>query len=361
MKGHGPRRGYRAGAIDGAHIYWVAPTYKQAAKIWRDLKKACQDAWSKKNETEMLIEFPGGGWIAVRSAENPDSMRGEGLDGIVYDEFCFADSYAWFKVLRPALADKKGWAIFISTPNGYNWGRELYENAAKLRGWERWSSPSWENPVLGPEEIEAARLDTSPSDFRQEWGAEFVQTEGCEWPADYLDDAIWFEGEPPTDAVCRVISNDPSKGRTDRSDYSAFCKISLDPRGVYWVDADIDRMDCSAIVDRAVSHCRDFKPDGIGFEAVAFQELLGELFVERARRQAVEVTYYDIHHGSTAKEVRIRRLTQYLSRRRIKVRDNPGGRILVDQMRQFPIGDHDDGPDSLEMGIRLCNELSRAA
>ena len=86
VKGHGTYRGQRKGAIDGGRIWWIAPNYGIASDIWRDLKRACRDAWIAKNEVERRIELPGGGSVTVKSADNPDSLRGSGLDGVVVDE-----------------------------------------------------------------------------------------------------------------------------------------------------------------------------------------------------------------------------------------------------------------------------------
>lgn len=85
LRGHGPTRGLRRGALDGGVVWWVAPTYGVAAKIWRDLKRACRGGWTAKSETEHRIELPGGGCVEVKSADAPDHLRGEGLDGVVLD------------------------------------------------------------------------------------------------------------------------------------------------------------------------------------------------------------------------------------------------------------------------------------
>ncbi len=118
--------------------------------------------------------MPSGGWLQVRSADDPDSLRGEGLDFVVVDEAAFVQERAWAEALRPALSDKRGGALIVSTPKGRNW---FYR--AWLRGqdtedaeWASWQKPSTDNPFVRPEEIEQANAETSERVARQEYDAE---------------------------------------------------------------------------------------------------------------------------------------------------------------------------------------------
>ena len=75
--------------------------------------------WVKsKNESDLKIELVNGSMIELKGTENAMALRGRSLSGCVLDEAAFMDSGVWFEVLRPALADKQGWALFISTPEG---------------------------------------------------------------------------------------------------------------------------------------------------------------------------------------------------------------------------------------------------
>lgn len=186
IKGHGPRRGVFRGAMDGGRIWWLAPTYGIASDIWRDLKRATRDAWIDKNEVERRITLPGGGSIMVKSTDHPDSLRGSGLDGVVLDEAAVMHESVWREVVRPALADRRGWAIFISTPKGANWFRDLFDRAGDpaARQWERWQRPTSDNPIIPAAEIDAARADMIPSTFAQEFEARFVTSTGTLFPRD---------------------------------------------------------------------------------------------------------------------------------------------------------------------------------
>lgn len=177
VEGHGPVGTFK-GALDGANIWWVAPTYPIASLIWRCLKHALRDAWNEKSEMERRIDLDTGGSISVRSADRPDGLRGSGLDGLVIDEAAFVKEEAWIEALRPALADKQGWAIFISTPCGQNWFHDLYQRAGNTEEMERWQQPTSDNPIITPLELDAAKLEVGPYTYSQEFEAKFVTPDG---------------------------------------------------------------------------------------------------------------------------------------------------------------------------------------
>jgi hypothetical protein len=116
----------------GRLAWYIAPTYKQAKRIaWKPLKELTRSYWAATpNETDLRIELTSGGTICLRGADNYDSLRGDGLDFLVLDEYASIAREAWTEVLRPALADKQGRALFIGTPRGFNHFHELVESAA---------------------------------------------------------------------------------------------------------------------------------------------------------------------------------------------------------------------------------------
>jgi len=174
IEGHGPPESGFRGALEGADIWWVAPTFPQGVLIWRDLKKALHGAWLEKREKEMRIVLPGGGSITVKSADDPDALRGVGLDGVVLDEAAFMKEEAWINGLRPALSDRQGWALFLTTPCGMNWIHGLFETAGASEGWARWQRPTSENPIIPASELVSARRDMGELQFAQEHLAQFV-------------------------------------------------------------------------------------------------------------------------------------------------------------------------------------------
>lgn len=168
-------------ALMGGTAWWVAPTYKVAAVGWRQLKGlGRQMAGAIIREVDRKVEFPGGGWYQVRSADDPDSLRGEGLDRVILDECAFIAESAWNEALRPALSDRKGSALFVSTPSGRNWFWRLWTRGQSGDDpeWASWRFPSTLNPFLDPAEIESARKDLPERTFRQEYECEFIEESG---------------------------------------------------------------------------------------------------------------------------------------------------------------------------------------
>jgi len=170
-------------AVDSGHAWWIAPTFPVASIGWRAICKLVkQIPETEIREGERMARFPGGGWIQVKSSDNPDSLRGEGLDLAVFDEAAFQSEEAWTTV-RPSLSDRKGKALFISTPQGRNWFWRLW-----MRGqsgdpeWASWQFPTSSNPYIDPVEIEAARASLPERVFAQEYEADFSLSEGVFFP-----------------------------------------------------------------------------------------------------------------------------------------------------------------------------------
>ncbi len=152
---------------------------------------------------------------------------------------------------------------------------------------------------------------------------------------------------------------DPSKGGDGRrGDYSAFVMLGIDAAGVVYVEADLARRATPQMVADGAELCRRFRPQVFGVEANQFQELLaGEIAAEFERRQIASVTPAAVHNHVN-KQMRIRRIGPYLSQRRLRfLAGSASTRLLVEQLRDFPAGAHDDGPDALEMAIRLAEEI----
>ena len=169
-------------ALAGGRAWWVAPSYKGAAVGWRGVKGlARQIPGAEKSETQRLVTMPGGGSVQVRSADEPDSLRGEGLDLVIIDEAAFVQEEAWTGALRPALSDRIGSAVFISTPRGRNWFFHLWNRgqSGDDPDWHSWRFPTSSNPFISPDEIEAARQELPEDVFAQEYLAEFLEGSGA--------------------------------------------------------------------------------------------------------------------------------------------------------------------------------------
>lgn len=159
-------------------VWYIAPSYRMAKNIvWKKLKKKLKELrWVKKiNETDLSITLINNTTISLKGADNPDSLRGISLRAAILDEFVFMDQDIWYEVIRPALADKEGDALFISTPCGKgNWGYELYcQETDNPKQWKSFHYTTLEGGYVSEEEIENARKDLDERTFNQEFLGSF--------------------------------------------------------------------------------------------------------------------------------------------------------------------------------------------
>jgi len=155
---------------------YLAPLFKQAKTVaWDELKRLLIDFPDIKfNEAELRADFMGAR-IQLYGADNPDTLRGIYLDGVILDEYAQMNPKMYSEVIRPALSDRKGWAVFIGTPKGKNEFYDLYHSANDKKGWKRFLFKASETGILDDEELELAKQDMADTEFEQEYE--------CSWSA----------------------------------------------------------------------------------------------------------------------------------------------------------------------------------
>lgn len=170
----------------GTRGWVVSKTYDLA---WKILREIYNDLIIKERLDKHLVvnksnptkwEFSWGSIVEAKSAMHPESLLGEGLDWVIFDECAKCKPSIWEMYLRPTLTDREGWALFITTPNGYNWIYDLYQRGKDPEhpDWASFKSPSWENPYLSKEDIAEAKRTLSEAAFAQEYGADFTISTG---------------------------------------------------------------------------------------------------------------------------------------------------------------------------------------
>ena len=217
--------------------------------------------------------------------------------------------------------------------------------------------------LLWPEEedlytLMCMRVDSGRTSFEREKQNSPINPDLCEWPEDYFGPWIWFNDWPDAMAL-RVIALDPSKGQdASLGDYSAYVLLGVHSNGQYYIEADLARRATPQMVADGVDHCRRFRPNALAIEANQYQQLLRDDFdAEFLRQQVLGIAPWTIDNRVN-KQVRIRRLGPLLSARRLRFKsDSAATRLLVNQLKDFPIGEYDDGPDALEMAVRLASEI----
>lgn len=181
-------------AVTSPGLYWiVSPSYRQSKQNhWDALKKEIPPNWIlKKNEVDLSLTLRNGSVIQLKGAENPDTLRGVKLRGLVIDEIASIRSWNWLwsEVLRPTLTDYEAPALFISTPKGYNHFYKLFEmgqrgeqdraqDGHQASPYRSWRFTSYDNPYIPKAEIAAAREELTEDTFSQEYMADFRKYTG---------------------------------------------------------------------------------------------------------------------------------------------------------------------------------------
>jgi hypothetical protein len=166
--------------LEGRRVWWVAPTYLLAYHPWHTFKRRFASSWDQKTEYQRHIDLPNGGSITVKTADNPDGLRGVGVDFVVVDEAAFIPGETWQGCIRPALSDRSGGALLISTPRGRNWFFHAYQRGLDpaVADWRSWHHPTSSNPAISPQDLAEARAALPESIYRQEYEAQFLEDGG---------------------------------------------------------------------------------------------------------------------------------------------------------------------------------------
>ena len=340
-----------AEAAQGKRCWWLAPTYGMAMVGWREILALAyqfpEPAQAIVRRGDLRVVFPfSGGWVQVRSADDPDRLRGEGLDFVVFDEAALIDPRAWHEVIRPALADRRGRALFISTPRGRNWFWQLYQLAERRPDeWAAFHFPTNGNPFVPQSEIEMARQTLPDRVFRQEFLAEFVEDGG----GVFRNVRTLARAElqtAPYDGHLYVVGVDWGKFE----DYSVFVVLDVTARAVAEV-VRINRVDYQVQLGTLSQLCRRFRPVMVLVERNA----IGEPLLEQLLRQGLPVQPFAM--TASSKLVLVDALALALEREELLLPAWPEAAWLLEELEAFtanrtpsgmlsygaPPGMHDDG------------------
>jgi len=196
----------RSAAIKPGSINWyISPSYRMSKQItWLQLiDKLTQLRWiDTKNEAELTIRLKNKSIIALKGADNFDSLRGVGLDFVIIDEFQDVPEQAWKEVIRPTLSDRQGGALFCGTPRGVgSWSHDLYTFAQHQKDWKSFQFTTIDGGNVPLEEIESAKRDLDPKTFAQEYLATFNTYSGTVFYNFHYNDCVKELPQPDTGVI----------------------------------------------------------------------------------------------------------------------------------------------------------------
>jgi predicted phage terminase large subunit-like protein len=253
----------------------------------------------------------------------------------------------------------KDWeAIYtnVSNPNHVADADAFYESNRRIMDED--AAVLWEaqEPLYA---LMKMRVESGYASFEREKQNSPINPELCEFPESYFDEHIWYQTLPESISAS-ALALDPSKGTDSmRGDYSAFVFAALGNDGMFYIDAHMERLPISEMVALGAEIYRKHRPAIFCVESNQFQELLCSEFDRKFSELGISHAKVYAIKNTLNKTIRIRRLDSYLSSQRLRFCSlSPSCRLLVEQLRSFPIGSHDDGPDALEMAIRMIETLT---
>lgn len=267
----------------------------------------------------------------------------------------------WVSILS-TVAKKPNCLLVVISNAGWvdTWQWELRE---KIRKDPAWYFHALEGPAswITAEHLAEQERLLPPKEYRRLWRNVWVSAAGAEWPESYFPESIYFS-DWPENLLFKVVCLDPTQGKTARpGDYAAFVVLGIDRGAHIWVKAELHQSwTTSQQAERVLDIYREQGCTALGVESVLFSQLLKQDVDRLARARGMAVASYGLP-STVAKTSRIVSLTPYLSQGLLRVMDDEGGRLLVQQMRNFsmkmPAGLHDDGPDAVEQAVRLTRYL----
>ena len=337
------------------HVFYVAPTQGQARDImWQTLLEVGSPVISSSHINNLQIKLVNGATIALKGADRPETMRGVSLSFLCMDEYADMKPEVWEQILRPALADQKGDAMFIGTPMGRNHFYDLFQYASlsKDEQWKGWHFTSYDNPLLDEEEINAAKKSMSAFSFRQEFMASF-EAAGGEL---FKEEHVQFSEEEPDGGQFYIAVDlagfaevQTATTKTNRLDQTSIAVVKAGTEGWWVADIIHGRWGVEKTARKIFEAVRDYQPVAVGIEKGALKNAvypyLNDIMKSNQRFFRVE----ELTHGNKRK---IDRIVWALQGRfehgKITLNKGEWNAPFLDELFQFPNKlVHDDLIDSL--------------
>lgn len=341
---------------DKGHVFYVAPTQGQARDIlWQTLLELGNPVVTAAHINNLQIKLINGATISLKGGDRPETMRGVSLKFLVLDEYADIRPDVWEQILRPALADQKGDALFIGTPMGRNHFYDLYKYAelAEDDDFISWHFTSYDNPILDPDEINAAKKSMSSFAFRQEFMASF-EAMGSEM---FKEEWVKLVPEKTNMVGEYYIAIDLAgfeevgkrKKKKSNLDDTAISIVKVGEEG--WLVEKIihGRWTLEVTAQKIFEAVKTYRPISVGIEkGIAKQAVISPL-TDLMKRNGFFFNVEELTHGNQKKTDRIMWALQgRFEHGLIQIKRGDWNETFLDQLFQFPDQlTHDDLVDSL--------------
>lgn len=331
----------------GGSVWIIGPSYSTGKPLFDDVRRlAVQIPGAKINRSERRIDYPSGGSVVVKSGDDPSLLRGVALDLVVFDEAAFQPKLEelWLEVIRPALADRRGKALFLSTPNGKNYFWRLWQlgQDEQENDWQSWQMPTSSNPYIDAGEIEAARRTLTERAFSQEFLAEFLEDGSVFRNVSEL--AIGKPQSGPTAGHTYFIGID--WGRTN--DSTVICVFDATAKAMAYLDR-FSGLPFDVQLGRVDTAVRLWRPQLTVVERNSF----GQAMLESLEKRRLPTKLIGFHTDNSGKGQLVDCLALALERREITLLDD---KVLIGELQAYqaetlpsgltrygaPSGGHDD-------------------
>jgi predicted phage terminase large subunit-like protein len=349
-------------------VFIIAPVFPQAKQIyWRALLQMAYPVIKHVNTNEGIVTVTNDVPIYIKGADRPDSLRGVGLYFAVLDEFATMKPQVWEEIVRPALADVTGRALFIGTPAGRNHFYTLFQLG--LEGgdpeWKSFHFPSTANQFLPPGAVDAARRTMSSSSFRQEFLASF-ETGGAEnFKREWFryDEIEPKEGEWYVAVDLAGFADETNTARSvlAKRDQTAISVVKVLPSGKWWVkDVILGRWGIKETARRIIDAVQSAQPVAWGIEKGSLYNAVVPDLVALGAERNMAVRPVALSHDNKSKTDRIMWALQgRLEHGNVVFRPAPWNAEIEDQLLHFPSRMvPDDGIESLAYINQLAGPYS---
>ena len=346
---------------DKGQVFYVAPTQGQARDImWQTLLDLANPVVVSAHINNLQIKLVNGATISLKGADRPETMRGVSLKFLVMDEYADMKPEVFEQILRPALADQKGGALFIGTPMGRNHFYEMYKYAELEddASYQSWHFTSYDNELLDPEEIDLAKKSMSSYAFRQEFMASF-EARGSEM---FKEEWVKFGDKPDVGDYYISIDlagfEDVSKKRSKNSklDESAIAVVKVNEDGWFLENIIYGRWDLAETARKIFEAVRDYRPISVGIERGISKQAVMSPLMDMMKQNGRFFVVEELTHGNRKKTDRIMWALQgRFENGQITLGKGEWNTRFMDQLFQFPdVLTHDDLIDAFAYTDQLA-------